>query len=479
VTAAVRRITQPWTARLGGVRVRTALAAAAVVACAVLLAGLGLLLTTRATLTGDVDAAATQRTGQVVAALQADDPTRLAETLQPGAGDRTAVQVLDPSGRVLDASPDIDGQAALTTARPAPGQTVTQERLLSTGDEDKFRILVTGAQTPDGARVVVVGQSLRPVNESLEAIVRSALVGVPVLAVVVGLATYLFVGKSLRPVEAIRRRVSTITASDLRTRVPVPSARDEVAALAETMNAMLDRLQGASDTQRRFVADASHELRSPLATLQVGLELLEAADPGHSRQVRRMRGETARLSRIISDLLLLARADEHGLSVRHDDVDLDDLAYAERDRLHAEYPELRIESRIRPARVRGDAHQLERAIRNLCDNAARYARQVVTLTVAADAHGTDLRVDDDGPGIDEAHRERVFDRFVRLDDSRTRSDGGSGLGLAIVREIVASHGGSISVETSASGGASLRVWLPLADPPTRSGKEGDDADSAR
>ncbi|GAA1868563.1 sensor histidine kinase [Asanoa iriomotensis] len=442
---------------------RSALAAAAVVACAVLVAGVGLLLATRATLTGNLDAAATQRAGQVVAALQADDPTRLAQTLQPAAGDRTAVQVLDSSGRVLDASPDLGTRPALTAARPAPGQTVTQQRLLSPDDEDEFRILATGAQTADGARVVVVGQSLRPVNESLEVIVRAALVGVPALALVVGLATYFFVGKSLRPVEAIRRRVSTITASDLRTRVPVPAARDEVAALAETMNAMLDRLDGAARTQRRFVADASHELRSPLATLQVGLELLEATDSGHGRQLRRMRGETARLSRIISDLLLLARADEHGLTVRHDDVDLDDLAYVERDRLHAEHPELRIESRIRPARVRGDAHQLDRVIRNLCDNAARYARQVVTLTVTVGPDGTDLRVDDDGPGIDEAERERVFDRFVRLDDSRTRSDGGSGLGLAIAHEIVASHGGRITAETSSSGGASLHVWLPPAD----------------
>ncbi|HEV7712870.1 MAG TPA: HAMP domain-containing protein, partial [Asanoa sp.] len=288
MTAALRKITRPWTARLGGIRVRSALAAAAVVACAVVLAGLGMGLATRATLTGNVDAAATQRSGQVVDALQTSDPTRLAETLRPGAGDRTVVQVLDPSGRVLDASSDISGRAALTPARPAPGQSVTEQRLITPTDEDKFHIITTGTQTPAGQRVVVVGQSLRPVNESTEVIARSFLVGVPVLALVVGLATYLYVGKSLHPVEAIRRRVATITASDLRTRVPVPAARDEVAALAETMNEMLDRLQGAAETQRRFVADASHELRSPLATLQVGLDLLEAADPGHGPQVRRM-----------------------------------------------------------------------------------------------------------------------------------------------------------------------------------------------
>ena len=461
---------------------RSALAAAAVVACAVVLAGIGMGLATRATLTGNLDAAATERAGQVAAALQTGDTAQLAETLRPGAGDRTVMQVLDPSGRVLDASADISGRAALSPARPAPGQTVTEQRLVSSTDEDKFRIIASGTQTPDGPRVVVVGQSLRPVNESTEVIARSFLVGVPVLALVVGLATYFFVGKSLHPVEAIRRRVATITASDLRTRVPVPAARDEVAALAETMNAMLDRLQGAAETQRQFVADASHELRSPLATLQVGLDLLAAAEPGHGPQVRRMQGETARLSRIISDLLLLARADEHGLSMRHDDVDLDDLAYLARDRLHAEHPDLRIQSHIRPARVCGDVDQLERAIRNLCDNAARHADHEVSLTVNADARGAELRVDDDGPGIDVADRELVFDRFVRLDGSRTRSDGGSGLGLAITREIVQSHGGRVTVETSASGGASLHVWLPVADPahqtPPPHEMEADDADPA-
>ncbi|HTF09257.1 MAG TPA: HAMP domain-containing protein, partial [Asanoa sp.] len=235
MTAALRQLARSWTARLGGIRVRSALAAAAVVACAVVLAGIGMGLATRATLTGNLDAAATERAGQVAAALQTGDTAQLAETLRPGAGDRTVMQVLDPSGRVLDASADISGRAALSPARPAPGQTVTEQRLVSSTDEDKFRIIASGTQTPDGPRVVVVGQSLRPVNESTEVIARSFLVGVPVLALVVGLATYFFVGKSLHPVEAIRRRVATITASDLRTRVPVPAARDEVAALAETM----------------------------------------------------------------------------------------------------------------------------------------------------------------------------------------------------------------------------------------------------
>jgi signal transduction histidine kinase len=448
---------------LGGVRVRSALAAAAVVAGAVGLAGLGMAYTARATLTGNIDAAASQRADQVTAAIQAGDRTRLEQTLRAGPGDRTLVQILDPSGSVVASSPVLSGQTALTPLRPAAGQTVWEQRRLGPEEDDQFRIVASGVRTDDGSRIVVVGQSIRPVTDSIEAIAGSAAVGIPLLAAVVGLATYLFVGRSLHPVEAIRRRVATITASDLHARVPVPAARDEVAALADTMNDMLDRLQAAADTQRRFVADASHELRSPLATLQVGLELLETTEPRRVPQIERLLGETARLGRLISDLLLLAQADEHGLTMRHDDVDLDDLTYANRDRLHAQYPRLCVEADIRPARVHGDPHHLDRAIRNLCENAARYARRLVTLTVTADERGAHLIVDDDGPGIDFPDRERVFDRFVRLDSSRTRSDGGSGLGLAITREIAQSLGGTVRVETSPAGGASLHLWLPLAD----------------
>jgi signal transduction histidine kinase len=269
----------------------------------------------------------------------------------------------------------------------------------------------------------------------------------------------------LRPVEAIRRRVATITAQELHARVPVPAARDEVAALAATMNAMLDRLEAAADAQRRFVADASHELRSPLATIQVGLDILAGTATAGATRLLRLQAEAQRLGKLVADLLLLARVDEHALALRHDDVDLDDLAYAERDRLRAEHPVLRVVSKIEPVRVSGDADRLERAVRNLGDNAARHAAAEVTLAVWADSEGAHLVVADDGPGIEPADRQRVFERFVRLDDSRARDGGGSGLGLAISREIVAGHGGDISVAddlpgTDHHGGAVFHLRLP-------------------
>jgi signal transduction histidine kinase len=224
---------------------------------------------------------------------------------------------------------------------------------------------------------------------------------------------------------------------------------------------MLDRLEAAADAQRRFVADASHELRSPLATVQVGLDYLATQNAaGAGPQLQRLRAETERLGHLVADLLLLARVDEYGLVPRHDDVDLDDLAYAERDRLRTRNPGLRVEATVEPVRVRGDAGRLERALRNLGDNAARHAREQVALTAWTDADGAHVTVDDDGPGIAPADRQRVFERFVRLDGSRAREDGGSGLGLPISKEIVAGHGGSIRIEPS-DGGARFHIRLPL------------------
>ena len=449
--------------RAYGIRLRSALAAAAVVGVAVAVAAVIFIVTANASLTRNLDAAATQRASDVTAALRGDDAPDLDDTLRPGPGDRTVVQVLTASGGVIAASSVISGQPPLTDLRPAPGQSSREERALTGLGVDKFRILAAGVDTPSGRRVVVVAQSLRPVRESAEVMTQTLTWGMPILVVVVGLATFVFVGRSLRPVEAMRRRVATITAEELHSRVPVPSERDEIAALAETMNAMLDRLEASADAQRRFVADASHELRSPLATVQVGLDVLAAnATPSTGlRQLRRLQAETERLGKLVSDLLLLAHADEHGLTPRHDDVDLDDLAYAERDRLHARHPELRVQANIQPVRVSGDAGRLERALRNLGDNAARHARSQVTLLVWADGTDAHVAVADDGPGIGPDDRGRVFERFVRLDGSRAREDGGAGLGLPISREIVAGHGGEITVAEGPAGGAVLHVRLPL------------------
>lgn len=457
-------------ARLSSVRARSALAAAAVVAAVVGLAGLGLVFGAMSFLTGNVESATAQRAKQLATMAASSDPGQLAQLLTPGPSDQSVAQILDAAGRVVAASPELAGRPAITRLRPSVGVSAQEQSTLDPGDEDAAHIVAVGVDTASGPRIMVVAQSLHGVEESSEFLMRSVIVGIPLLAGAVGLATFVFVGRSLRPVEAIRRRVASITGRDLRARVPTPATHDEVAALAETMNGMLDRLQSAAESQRRFVADASHELRSPLATLQVGLDLLAANPQVPQQQVRRLLNETDRLSRLVGDLLLLARADEHGLDIKVSDVDLDDLAYRAKERLQARAPDVCVEARLVPVRIQGDGHQLERAIANLCDNAARHAHSRVTIAVSARDATAHVVVADDGSGIAPADRERVFDRFVRLDDSRTRSAGGAGLGLAITREIAQRHGGMVTAGASATGGAQFDLCLPL--PMVRTGGSG-------
>ena len=264
----------------------------------------------------------------------------------------------------------------------------------------------------------------------------------------------------------MRTQVSAISTADLSERVAVPAARDEIARLAQTGNVMLARIEAGHAAQRRFVGDASHELRSPLATVITALDLaatrpgvLEPAVVQHT-----LLPEAHRMRSLVEDLLLLARADEKGLPLHLSDVDLDDVLDTECRRLQSAGT-LQVSSTVAPVRVRGDASQLGRVVRNLADNAARYAHSAVSLSATEHDGTAVVVVSDDGPGVPEAERERIFERFVRLDTDRARAAGGSGLGLAIVSEIVAAHGGSGTVETAAGGGARFEVRLPVAGPP--------------
>ncbi|MGI5239932.1 sensor histidine kinase [Dactylosporangium sp. CA-139066] len=444
-----------------GVRMRSALAAAAVVAIASVLSGIALVVAARIILDQNVDQSTSQRAAQVADALGAGG-AGLTAALRPSPHDRTIVQVVDERGRVIAASALIGGAGPMSPLRPAAGETERERRRLAADHDETFQVVATGVATADGLRTVLVGQSLDEVNDGTEATIGALAVGMPVLTVVVGVATFLFVGRTLLPVEAMRRQADTITAENLHTRLPVPETADEIAALAATMNTMLDRIEDATAAQRRFVADASHELRSPLATIHAGLDILERTElPPHAfAHVQRMHRESGRMAALIADLLLLARADESGLRLRRDDVDLDDLVYAERDRTAAEYPHLRLETRAAPTRVQGDAQHLQRALRNLLDNAARHAAARVSIELYGNDAHAELIVSDDGPGIPAADRERVFDRFVRLDDARSRDGGGTGLGLAIARDIVNGHGGTLTAGEAAIGGAALRIRLP-------------------
>jgi signal transduction histidine kinase len=445
-----------------GVRLRSALAAAVVVMVASLLAGGVLLVSARGMLLDNISTAANDRAAQVAAALKGD-AAGLTALLRPSPRERTVVQVLDASGAIIAASDALAGEAPMSARRPAAGRRRHEERRLPFAHDEPFWIVATGVSTNSGLRTVLVGESLDTVDDGTEAVIAAMLVGLPLLAVLVGAATFLFVGRTLRPVEAMRRQAASITSRNLHARLPVPETDDEIAALASTMNTMLDRIESASAAQRRFVGDASHELRSPLATVQANVDLLESADlpAGPTRSIARIRRESGRMARLVEDLLLLARVDDDGgLRIRREDVDLDDLVLAEWERVGLEHPELTVTGTVEPVRVTGDADALQRVFRNLVDNAARHAARTLSISVrTVDGHG-ELVVGNDGPPIAAADRDRIFDRFVRLDDSRSRAGGGTGLGLPIARDIVAAHAGTLTVDDLDEGTA-MRLTLPL------------------
>jgi signal transduction histidine kinase len=469
-------------ARLG-VRVVTSLAAALSVAVVLLLAGAALVLLTDRLLRSSLEDTGKQQAevvAQRVAANFEDDVKQNAVDATAERGD--LVQVVRDYGddgdhdiEVLGASNPLWTTKPMASVLPDPGDTevvrkasVThRDGIKQTDPETTEEVMVVAYGTSVKGRdlVVYAAQPLENVHEAVDTVFHLVLIGIPLLVLITGIVTYLAAGRALRPVEAIRARVATTR--DPSVRVPVPPARDEVGRLAETMNEMLARLQAGQAVQRRFVADASHELRSPLATIATGLELLarDSSGPAADRDtVTALRGETARLGRLVDALLLLARADESGLRPRFEDVDLDEVAEAERLR-----PAGRIVPRIEAAHVRvvGDRGQLAQVVRNLVDNACRHARSTVVVSVQRDGRGeyAALDVADDGPGVPTDQRARVFERFVRLDDARARADGGAGLGLAIVAEVVAAHGGTVDVGGSPLGGALFRVRLPLPEEP--------------
>jgi signal transduction histidine kinase len=430
------------------VRVRTTAAAVGVLGVALLLSGAALVAGLHLELDRDLRAGAMVRAAEVARSVESG--TDLSAVL---AGD-DMVQVLGAAGEVVAASPPLAGRPAM--ARLAPGESRTVALAL---DDDSYLVVAADA----GTRTVLLARSRDDVSEPTQALIVLLGVGLPLLLLVVGATTWRLVGGALAPVDAIRAEVDAISAAALHRRVPLPATRDEIDRLAATMNRMLDRLERVRVRERAFIADASHELRSPIAAIRQHAEVaLAHPDRMSTADLARVaHAESLRMQVLVDDLLLLARADEEGLRLSRGPVDLDDLVFAEAARLRAE-PAVTIDtSAVSPVRVDGDSAALGRMLRNLVDNAARYADGRVTLTLAERDGQAVITVDDDGPGIPPADRKRVFDRFVRLDESRSRAGGGSGLGLAIVTEIAAAHGGEVALEDGPLGGARFIVRLPL------------------
>lgn len=291
-----------------------------------------------------------------------------------------------------------------------------------------------------------------------------------VAAVWFGAVAWVTAGRALRPVDAVRQELEDITLRSLDRRVPVPKGGDELTRLALTTNAILDRLERSTEVQQQFIGDASHELRSPLAAVRASLESLLAhpEEVDWPTAVRSALHDMERLQSLSEDLLLLARLDGTAPLPR-DPVNLTDLVHdlvEEHRHLRRSHPlEIRLGASGPPAWVAGSRIQLERMLRNLLSNACRYAAKEVEVTVRTERHDgvATIRIDvrDDGPGIPAGDRERVFERFSRLEDARARKSGGAGLGLAIARDIADHHGGTLRF-TDAPQGAHAVTRLPAA-----------------
>ncbi|MCK2214365.1 HAMP domain-containing histidine kinase [Actinomadura sp. ATCC 31491] len=449
VGAGVRRMG----AGVASVRVRATAAATLVVALALGIVALVLVLVLRGSLESSAGAEAARKAVAAVPyaatlsvapadqlegpAEQREGPAEPAEALKkaaeplPGAGDRPpgrpgkegVVRLQD--GRTVTA---VDPDVVLTAARDDPGPWAAAGRYAVAGAK---------VSTASGPGMVWSRVSLEGVGQALRTLYGTLLPGVPAVLLVVAVMTWLAVNRALAPVAAIRAKVAHITARDLHQRVPVPRSRDEIAALATTVNGTLDRLETAVERHKRFVADAAHELRSPIATLRARLELAEP-----SELTREALADVERLQSLAADLLMLAKLDA-GEPLRTAELDLGQVAAEEALRA-GRRPDVRVELDVEPDVVlKGSRAHLDRLVTNLVDNAVRHAASTVRVRVRADGEEAVLEVLDDGPGIPFEQREAVFDRFTRLDEARARDAGGAGLGLPIARDIATLHEGTL------------------------------------
>lgn len=394
---------------------------------------------------------ATDRATAVTAGL---DPSTQLDTIQQ----ETAVAIFSDGGTLLGSRGfgDPDQVADLP-----PDSNQLLELLLVEVDEDEIESKQLRVATRRvGSTTVVVASDTHGVEEPVNEVRRLLLIGIPLISLAGGFLLWFIVGRSMQPVERMRRDAQSIADLGVGERVHQPSNSDELGRLASTMNGMLDRLDANAATLRQFVSDSSHEIRSPIASIRARVE---TADPADWTAVRAdVVSEVERVEAIIDDLTFLARSDEGRVEHRPERIEVDDLLFAEASRLQQRGSTVDA-SAVEPVVLVGDRGQIRRVVRNLVDNAERHAERQVRLAVRQDDGGVVIDVDDDGAGISPADRNRVFERFARLDEARERGAGGTGLGLAIVDDIVQRHGGTIQVLDAPLGGARFRVALPSND----------------
>jgi len=401
------------------------------------------------------------------ARLRADD---LVAELQSGAlpasvavpvEDEAFAQIADERDAVVRASPNIAGEELIVDLDPAADGNATSRIEHTPVGDGAFQVVARRVGTANGDYTVLVGQSMEPAEDAVASLTGSLAVGLPAFVTMVALIAWIMVGRALRPVDRMRAEVENISAHSLHQRLRRPNTADEIAELATTMNTMLDRIDTAVAQQRRFVADASHELRSPLTAIRTQLEIAIAHHDSTTweRTAGELLADTMRLQRLVDDLLALARIDHTDAPLPHQSCDVDDVVLREVRRIRVRGAVGIDAHRVTAVQTMVDPEGIARVLRNLLDNAERHAASRVTVELHRDDDRVILAVTDDGPGIPADQRDHVFERFTRLDDARGRDTGGTGLGLAIAREIVRAHGGELRLRDTRTG-ASFEIELP-------------------
>lgn len=441
-------------------RMRITVLAMLVVGAALIGSGVALVILQKDAMAANVDDMTRLRAADIAGLIESGTPP--ASLVANNGDDAAAIQVVDATGVVVAASPNLAGGPRISILQPPAGDTATEDLDALPFEGEPFHLLARTVASPTGPLTIYVAGSLDEVEEGAGTLTRLLMIGIPLMLAVVAAATWWLVGRALAPVEAIRAEVASISSHDLEHRVPQPRAEDEVGRLARTMNEMLARLEASRDRQQRFVADAAHELRNPIASMRALLEATGQQDGGHDSQ-QAVLEELVRMQRLANDLLVLARYDAGDRHAATSLVDLDDIVLREARRARVTAPSLAINtSHVSAAAVRGDPEALSRCVRNLIDNAVGHARKSVTVHLSESSGVVVLRVSDDGPGIRNDDRDRIFERFVRGDPSRASHGPGAGLGLSIVRSTTEAHGGRVIVDPAFTGGASFVITLPSA-----------------
>jgi heavy metal sensor kinase len=454
------------------VRVRVTLAFSGVMAIVLVAVGLFLYVRMEAQLDHSINQGLRSRAGEVSAlARDATSGSLSGSAVSPLIEkDEAFAEIMTTDGRVVDASPQVDGMAALGGAdlERATSEPVFLERGTLAGVEGPVRVLAVPVDVGGRRLVAVVGSSLGDRNEALNSLRKLLLIGGPVALLLASLAGYGMAAAALRPVEAMRRRAAEISASEPGERLPVPEARDELSRLGETLNAMLARLEAVLERERRFVDDASHELRTPMALHRIELELalLHATTEDELRDaIGSATEEIDRLIQLAEHLLVVARSENGQVEIEAAPFAVEDVlaAIVARFGVRAEQAGTSVSYEPPPpgTMIEADRSRIEQALTNLVENALRHGGGAVRLSARADGDRIELHVTDHGPGIPAEFIGRAFERFSRADTARESA--GTGLGLAIVDSIARAHGGSADARNRPEGGAD--VWIELPSPP--------------